>query len=60
MNFEDAATESRLQAQKQVEQLADLHADRLKIYDHFTDIVNKFKSAKVCFFMFFKHVVKFR
>ncbi|KAK6111603.1 Ribophorin I family protein [Brugia pahangi] len=42
----DVATESRLQAQGQVEQLTDLHADRLKIYDHFTDVVNKFKNNK--------------
>ncbi|EJW86860.1 ribophorin I family protein [Wuchereria bancrofti] len=42
----DVATESRLQAQGQVEQLTDLHADRLKIYDHFTDAVNKFKNNK--------------
>ncbi|VDM23254.1 unnamed protein product [Wuchereria bancrofti] len=44
--IEDVATESRLQAQGQVEQLTDLHADRLKIYDHFTDAVNKFKNNK--------------
>ncbi|CAG9537694.1 unnamed protein product [Cercopithifilaria johnstoni] len=42
----DVATESRLQAQGQVEQLTDLHADRLKIYDHFADAVNKFKNTK--------------
>ncbi|EFO27718.1 ribophorin I family protein [Loa loa] len=42
----DVATESRLQAQGQVEQLTDLHADRLKIYDHFADAVNKFKNNK--------------
>lgn len=47
MHFEDVATESRLQAQGQVEHLTDLHADRLKIYDHFTDAVNKFKNTKV-------------
>ncbi|VBB32811.1 unnamed protein product [Acanthocheilonema viteae] len=46
MHFEDIATESRLQAQGQVEQLTDLHADRLKIYDHFVDAVNKFKNTK--------------
>ncbi|KAM3725103.1 Dolichyl-diphosphooligosaccharide--protein glycosyltransferase subunit [Dirofilaria immitis] len=42
----DVATESRLQAQSQVEQLTDLHADRLKIYDHFADAVNKFRNTK--------------
>ncbi|VDK66064.1 unnamed protein product [Onchocerca ochengi] len=42
----DVATESRLQAQGQVEQLTDLHADRLKIYDHFADAVNKLKNSK--------------
>ncbi|VDN00774.1 unnamed protein product [Thelazia callipaeda] len=42
----DVATESRLQAQGQVEQLTDLHADRLKIYDLFSDAIHKFKNNK--------------
>ncbi|VDM41713.1 unnamed protein product [Toxocara canis] len=42
----DPATESRLQAQGQIEQLTDLHADRLRSYDHFVDIGNKYRNNK--------------
>ncbi|VDK50637.1 unnamed protein product [Anisakis simplex] len=42
----DAATESRLQAQGQVEQLTDLHADRLRSYDHFIDAATKYRNNK--------------
>lgn len=42
----DPAKEIRLQAQGQIEQLTDLHADRLKIYDQFTDAVNKYKTNR--------------
>uniref|UniRef100_F1L248 Dolichyl-diphosphooligosaccharide--protein glycosyltransferase subunit 1 n=1 Tax=Ascaris suum TaxID=6253 RepID=F1L248_ASCSU len=42
----DVATESRLQAQGQIEQLTDLHADRLRSYDHFIDAGNKYRSNK--------------
>uniref|UniRef100_A0A915B6B2 Dolichyl-diphosphooligosaccharide--protein glycosyltransferase subunit 1 n=1 Tax=Parascaris univalens TaxID=6257 RepID=A0A915B6B2_PARUN len=42
----DVATESRLQAQGQIEQLTDLHADRLRSYDHFIDASSKYRSSK--------------
>ncbi|VDN58751.1 unnamed protein product [Dracunculus medinensis] len=42
----DPVNESRLQAQGQVEQLTELHADRLKIYDRYIDAANKFRNNK--------------
>ncbi|VDD94401.1 unnamed protein product [Enterobius vermicularis] len=42
----DAAKESRMQAEGVVEQLNELHADRLRIYDHFYEIVQKYKNNK--------------
>lgn len=36
-----------MQAEGVVEQLNELHADRLRIYDHFYEIVQKYKNNKV-------------
>jgi len=42
----DEVSESRLKAQSQVEQLADLHSQRLALYDQFLDAANKMKASK--------------
>ena len=39
-------SESRLKAQSQVEQLTDLHSQRLALYDQFLDAANKMKASK--------------
>ncbi|MFH4983075.1 hypothetical protein AB6A40_009784 [Gnathostoma spinigerum] len=42
----DPAAETRLQAQSQIEEIVDLHATRLRLFDQLTDIANKYKSNK--------------
>uniref|UniRef100_A0A158R5U6 Dolichyl-diphosphooligosaccharide--protein glycosyltransferase subunit 1 n=1 Tax=Syphacia muris TaxID=451379 RepID=A0A158R5U6_9BILA len=42
----DSAKESRLQAQSHIEQLGELHVERLKLYDSAYDVIQKYKANK--------------